>query len=90
MNDGVAVLPSTANVQLIDISQSGVLLQSDQTTEPGSEGSLSLTLDGSRFRADVRVQRVAATGSGDGWHLGARFVALTPDDRQLIARFMAQ
>jgi hypothetical protein len=32
---------------------------------------------------------VAATGSGNGWHLGARFVALTPEDRQLIARFMA-
>ena len=88
VQDGVAIVPTTANVQLIDISQSGVLLQSDQMSEAGSEGSLSLTLDGSRLRTNVRVQRVAA-GSGDGWHLGARFVALTPDDRQLIARFMA-
>ena len=89
VQSGVAFVPVTANVQLVDISQSGVLLRSDQLTEAGSEGRLSLSLDGSPLRASVHVQRVAATGSGDGWHLGARFVALTPDDRQLIARFMA-
>ena len=89
VHDGVAIVPTTAHVQLIDISQSGVLLHSDQMSDAGSEGSLSLTLDGSRLRTSVHVQRVAAAGSGEGWHLGARFVALTTDDRQLIARFMA-
>jgi len=89
VHDGIAIVPTTANVQLLDVSLAGVLLQSDQMLEVGSEGSLSLTLDGSRFTAQVHVQRVAATGSEDGWHLGARFVGLSPDDRRLIARFMA-
>ena len=86
---GVAILPTTTNVQLLDVSLAGVLLQSDQMVEVGADGSLSLTLDGSPFRASVHVQRVAAKGLEDGWHLGARFVALSPDDRRLIARFMA-
>ena len=86
---GIAILPTTTNVQLLDVSVAGVLLQSDQLVEVGAEGSLSLTLDGSPFKASVHVQRVAATGLEDGWHLGARFVGLSPDDRRLIARFMA-
>jgi hypothetical protein len=89
VHDGVAIVPTTANVQVLEVSLGGVLLQSDQMLEVGSDGSLSLTLDGSRFRANVHVQRVAATGSDEGWHLGARFVDLSPDDRQLITRFMA-
>ena len=83
------MLPTTTNVQLLDVSLAGVLLQSDQMVDVGAEGSLSLTLDGSPFRASVHVQRVAAKGLEDGWHLGARFVDLSPDDRRLIARFMA-
>ena len=89
VQDGIAILPTTTNVQLLDVSVAGVLLQSDQIVDVGSEGSLSLTLDGATFRASVHVQRVAAKGLEDGWHLGARFVALSPDDRRLIARFMA-
>ena len=85
----MAILPTTTNVQLIDVSVAGVLLQSDQMVEVGSDGSLSVMLDGSPFRASVHIQRVAARGLEDGWHLGARFVALSPDDRRLIARFMA-
>ena len=86
---GIVIVPTTTTVQLLDVSVAGVLLQSDQRVEVGSEGSLSLTLDGSPFRASVHIQRVAAKGLEDGWHLGARFVDLTPDDRRLIARFMA-
>jgi len=89
VHGGIAIVPTTTNVQLLDVSVGGVLLQADQVVEVGSEGSLSLTLDGSRFKANVQVQRVAATGSEDGWRLGARFVALSPDDRRWIQRFMA-
>jgi hypothetical protein len=84
------VVPTIANVQLLDVSLSGVLLLSDQSFEMGTEGGLSVNLDGSRFRADVHVQRVVAASPEVGYRLGARFVALSPDDRQLIERFMAQ
>ena len=86
----IAIVPTIANVQLLDVSLSGVLLQSDQSFETGTEGGLTMDLDGSRFRADVHVQRVMAASSVIGCRLGARFVALSPDDRQLIERFMAQ
>jgi hypothetical protein len=85
----IAIVPTIANVQLLDVSLSGVLLQSDQSFERGTEGGLSVNLDGSHFRADVHVHRVMAS-SAVGCRLGARFVALSPDDRQLIERFMAQ
>ena len=85
-----AIVPTIANVQLLDVSLSGVLLQSDQSFEMGTEGGLSMKLDGSRFRAYVHVQRVVAASPGVGYRLGARFVALSPEDRQLIERFMAQ
>jgi hypothetical protein len=89
VHDGVATVPLTANVQLLDVSVAGVLLRSDQLLEEGAEGSLSLTLDGSPFRTNVHVHRVVAAGSEGGCHLGARFTALSPDDRRLIERFMA-
>ena len=89
VHGGVAIVPTTAQVQLLDLSVAGVLLRSDQVLDVGAEGSLSLTLEGSRFKADVHVQRVAATGSDDAWHLGVKFVSLSPDDRRLIQRFMA-
>jgi hypothetical protein len=39
----------------------------------------------------VQVQRVAAAPSGTaGYRLGATFVGLSPDLRQLIERFMAR
>ena len=85
-----AVLPTTANVQLLDVSLAGVFLRSDQSLEVGTEGSLSLNLGGSRFTADVHVERVVAIGSEVGCSVGAKFVALSPDNRQLIQRFMAQ
>ena len=88
--DEIAILPTTVNVQVLDVSLAGVFLQSDQSLEIGTEGRLSVSLDGSLFTADVHVQRVVATGSEVGCRLGATFVALSPDDRQLIERFMAQ
>ena len=82
----IATVSTMVNVQLLDVSLSGVLLQSDEPLEKGTEGSLSVDLDGSRFTADVRVQRAA--DSEVGQHLGARFVAVSPDRHRLIERFM--
>jgi hypothetical protein len=85
-----AIVPTIANVQLLDVSVAGVLLECNQSFEKGAVGGLSVILGGSRFKADVHVQRVVPAGSEVGCRLGARFVALSPDDRQLIERFMAQ
>ena len=85
----LATVPSSVNVRVLDISVAGVLLHSSESVEAGTKGNLRLHLDGSAFRADVQVQRVAEEGAG-GYRLGATFVGLNPDLRQLIERFMAR
>jgi hypothetical protein len=90
VHDEFAIIPTTINVQVLDVSVAGVLLRSEEPVEVGTQGSFGLNLDGSRFTADVQVQRVVAAGVEGGYRLGARFVDLGPEGRQLIAQFMAQ
>ena len=86
-----ATVPANINVRVLDISVAGVLLHATESIQPGTRGNLRLSLDGSAFRADVQVQRVAAAPNGQaGYQLGATFVGLSPDVRQLIERFMAR
>jgi hypothetical protein len=87
----LATVPASVNVRVLDISVAGVLLHSAEAVEAGTKGNLRLHLDGSAFRADVQVQRVGAAPEGAaGYRLGATFVGLSPDLRQLIERFMAR
>jgi len=87
----LAIVPSSVNVRVLDISVAGVLLHSSEAVQEGTKGNLRLHLDGSAFRADVQVQRSAAEPDGAaGYRLGATFVGLNPDLRLLIERFMAR
>jgi hypothetical protein len=60
----LATVPASVNVQVVDISVAGVLLQSSEAIAAGTKGNLRLHLDGSAVRADVEVQRVAAAPAG--------------------------
>jgi hypothetical protein len=87
----LATVPASVNVRVLDISVAGVLLHSSEAVEAGTKGNLRLHLDGSAFRADVQVQRSSAAPEGaGGYRLGATFVGLNQDLRQLIERFMAR
>jgi hypothetical protein len=89
----LAVLPVSMTVRVLDISLSGVLLQSAHPVERGARGSLRLTLDGVPFTADVEVQRVAPAPDGtgpDAYRIGARFVSTGRDHQQVIERFINQ
>ena len=55
----LAVLPVHMSVRVLDISLSGVLLQSAHPVERGAHGSLRLNLDGVPFVTDVEVQRIS-------------------------------
>jgi PilZ domain-containing protein len=88
-----AYLPSSEAVRVLDISVTGVLLQSSRSIEPGTRGSLKLNFGGSPFSADVEVRRAVPTadgGSSPSYRVGASFVAITPEHRQLIERFANQ
>lgn len=84
-----ASLPADMSVRVLDISTAGVLLQSPRMLNPGSRGSLRFTLAGAPFSADIQIRRVtSASDAGSGYRIGAIFVGMTLEHRQLIERFM--
>jgi len=88
----LAVLPQAITVQVIDISTAGVLLQAGRAVEPGVRGALRMNIAGTPFTAEVQVQRMSpVTGGRDsGYHIGAAFVAISSEHRQMIERFTNQ
>ena len=77
-------------VRLVDISVSGVLLRSKHQVEIGTRGKLRFNLAGQPFAADVEVVRLTAVvGPGaERFSIGASFVALGPEGRAAIERFI--
>jgi hypothetical protein len=89
----LAQLPTTQSVQVLDISVMGVLLHSSRPIDPGTRGCLKLNFWGTPFAADVEVRRavpVTDNGNGRGYRVGASFVTITAEHRQLIERFASQ
>jgi hypothetical protein len=88
-----ALLPSNLDVQVLDISVAGVLLQTSRPLDPGTRGCLRLILWDTPFAADLEVCRVSPViegGRETRYRIGAVFVAITPQHRQLIERFASQ
>jgi hypothetical protein len=84
-----ANLPANINVRVLDISIAGVLLQSPHMLNPGSRGRLRFTLAGAPFLADIEVRRVtSASDPAFAYRIGASFVGMSLEHRQLIERFM--
>jgi len=84
-------LPAAMDVQLLDISVTGVLLQSSQPIEPSARGSLRVNFGGVPLTAEVEIQRVSVVpGDTPSYRIGARFLGMAPQHRQLIERFMVQ
>jgi hypothetical protein len=91
VDNGSISLPSTLNVQVLDISVTGVLLRSTRPVELGARGSLRLNFGGTPLTADIRVQRISESPNNPAeYSIGAMFLGITPQHRQLIERFMVQ
>lgn len=89
VGEDFASLPANLSVRVLDISTAGVLLQSSRLLNPGSRGSLRFTLAGTPFCADIQVRRVSSAPEvGAGYRIGATFIGMTMEHRQLIERFM--
>lgn len=85
----LTLVPFVSTVQVLDISAGGVLLELPRQPELGSRGRLRLTLDGVPFALQVQVQRVSQASDAiraGRFHVAARFVEISPDDRQRIER----
>jgi hypothetical protein len=86
-------LPTSESVQVLDISVTGVLLHASRSIEPGTRGVLKLNFGGSPFSVDVEIHRAdlaSEGGSSPNYRVGASFVAISPEHRQLIERFAIQ
>jgi hypothetical protein len=90
----LAILPSNLEVRVLDISVAGILLQASQPLDIGARGRLRLNLWGAPFTADVEVRRVspprAERGRHNEYRIGAVFIAIASEHRQLVERFMSQ
>lgn len=89
--DGVEiVLPTTTTVQLLDISETGVLLGSSRRLEAGRRAQLRTRLGTEPVTLTVEIRRVV-NGGREGLatvKLGAEFVNLDEEGRRRIERFL--
>lgn len=86
-------LPLSATVQVIDISESGVLLASSQPLDVGRRAQLRTRLGTEPVTVIVEVRRVVSAPSGRGpgtYRLGTEFVALDDDVRRKLTAFLKQ
>jgi c-di-GMP-binding flagellar brake protein YcgR len=83
-------LPVSTTVQLMDISQSGVLLSSSQKLGIGQRAQRRTRGGPDPLTVQVEVRRVANGGrAGHGsYKLGAEFVALDEENQRKIERFL--
>lgn len=83
-------LTTTATVQMLDISQSGVLLSSSQKVEVGRRAQLRTRIGAEPLTAQIEIRRIAEGGRvGYGsYRMGAEFVALDDDNQRKIERFL--
>jgi hypothetical protein len=82
---------SAESVRILDLSTTGVLLQAQDSVGVRSKALLRLSVGGAPFAAEVEVMRVGpAPAPADGYRIAAQFLAITPQHRQLIERFISQ
>jgi hypothetical protein len=83
----VAGVPVSLAVQVLEISEGGVLLRSSRPVDVGLVAALRLSIGGHAFATEVAVTRVTPSAEGGPYRIGATFVTLKPEDRQFIERF---
>lgn len=87
--DFVAVLTREVSVQLVNISGSGCLLESDTRLREGTTASLRVTFEGVEYVEDVRVIRCSPSEGARAYQLGAEFLWTTsPTERSLRRALM--
>jgi PilZ domain len=89
VDGSLATLPSAFDVQVLDINVEGVLLRARQALDIGTRGSLRLNISGVALVAEVEVRRASPVPSvgAELYDIGAVFLTVSPEHRQLIERF---
>ncbi len=87
-----AALPVSATVELLDISETGVLISASQPLDIGRRAQLRLRLGAEPLAVMVEIRRLGPAprpGEAVSYRIGAEFVNLDEDSRRKIARFLA-
>jgi hypothetical protein len=89
-DDLVAVLGRDVTVRLVNVSNSGCLLQSELRLAEGTVGTLRLTFEGADYADDVRIMRCQAPAAGDNWFkLGVQFLWTSHPSERSLRRLIA-
>jgi hypothetical protein len=85
-NTELSVQAIPTPVRLLDISVSGVRLESSHPVDLGQRGTLRFNFGGVPFSADVRVERIdrSQAGGAERYSIGAPVVAHSPSDKRVI------
>jgi predicted GH43/DUF377 family glycosyl hydrolase len=83
-------LPVSAAVQVLDISESGVLLASSQPLDVGRRAHLRTRIGAEPFAAHVEIKRLlpAVRHARTAYRMGAAFVDLDEDARRKLETFL--
>jgi PilZ domain len=82
----LGVLRRELQVQLLNFSGSGCLLESQRRVEPGTIGTLRLRLGEDEYSDDVRIVRCQVIEGGSIYHVGAEFVWTAPPHPRSLRR----
>ena len=89
-NDVVAVVGRKVSVRLIDLSNSGCLLQSATGLLEGTIASLRVSYEQDYYVDDVRVMRCQAPANGDNWfRIGVQFLWTSHPHARSLRRLVA-
>lgn len=89
-DDLVAVLGRLVDVRLMNLSNSGCLLQSQTRLAEGTIGTLRLSYNDAEYADDVRIMRCQSPAGGDNWfRLGVQFLWTSHPGSQSLRRLVA-
>ena len=75
-------------MRIIDISVGGVLLASTRSASVGARGRLSVALAGNPLATEVEIRRVVESLDRTNYRIGAEFVGMSADQRDIIERLV--
>jgi hypothetical protein len=84
-------LPVTVPIEILDVSESGVLVSSSAPLATARLCRLRLRLGDRPFVAEVSVSRCTpSTPGGDGYRIAAAFTSMTEENRRALYLFLEQ
>jgi len=90
-DDAMSVLARDTAARLLNVSESGCLLESGSYLEPGTTGTLRIVVSGEAYDDAVRVTRVRRKfGANVAWQIGVEFLWTNRPGSWSLRRMVSQ